>query len=103
PRGRDAATGDRRGVARTARRECPRLRGATPRQTPRPRTAGSGDPRMSTGVVTPIRRSRRMPTASAHVGGAVARWRDGLLAGLAAAALIVPLAAVYGGYFPTAW
>ena len=58
---------------------------------------------MSTGVVTPIRRSGRVPTASAHVGSAVARRRDGLLAGLAAAALIVPLAAVNGGYFPTAW
>jgi O-antigen ligase len=57
---------------------------------------------MSTGVVTPARspRSRVATTRSVET---VARRGDSLLVGLAAVGVIVPLAAVDGGYFPTAW
>jgi O-antigen ligase len=58
---------------------------------------------MSTGVVTPIRRSEQRRADAAGFSDTFARRRGSVLIGLAAAGLIVPLAAAQGGYFATAW
>jgi hypothetical protein len=58
---------------------------------------------MSTGVVTPIRRPQQRRAGAAEFSNTLARRRDSVLAGLAAAGVIIPLAAAQGGYFPTAW
>src|SRR5215212_1110131 len=58
---------------------------------------------MSTRVVAPIERREASRLTPSPAVRALARRRAGVLAGLAAAGLIIPLAATQGGYYPTAW
>src|SRR5204863_5123217 len=92
----------RSGAARAARWECTHIRRAPTRQAARARAARGGDSGMSTGVVTPLR-STRSRAATSHCTERVVRRRDPLLVGLAVISLLVPVAAVQGGYFPPAW
>src|SRR4051794_7746760 len=58
---------------------------------------------MSTRVLAPIEKREATRFTPSPADRAFARRREGVLAGLAAAGLIVPLAASQGGYYPTAW